>query len=680
MLVAFLQWRRAGKFQKAMDSLLNSVSPPEHELEDTRATPTRMYRWTMMHSYYVCMGGFAFDRSKDPSAVPLHDGRLRLTLTPAAILFFARHEPALLPDLSQEHIVDRSKTNAFAKTIVCIQASWFSLSVVSRLGIGLPISLLELNTFAHVLFAIFIYRYWWSKPLDVTEPTLIDASKAPYASLCAAMCLRSSIYYTQACEITVSGAPVRTHGILEWAEDAQTDAEVLVEAPSEDLESRSAQESAQEPQGVPSDELPEVRSKEAAEYQAGSSRVLLQGKPQEECQKAAGNPAELLELADADAGPSAANLSQASTPETGTTPSKISKISNAAETSGEEVQLLLAISEPKYGLVFRLFHDPVQNRLVYGAPPSEGDARPPVKMTIPREILPLFEVAAHARGTYEELRQSIGERFGQLGRLSSDMDFVTTRAKNIMTGTTSFDIMWADGIIVGAIYGGVHLLAWNAPFATRTESILWRISAVAITAPIVAAVVVAVVFVLGVFISFVLLSAGYVEAATRAAYYHIQASWAQTRVQARRTVSVPNPMSCNTEAGHDHGDRQSSEPTGWPEQFEKALTTGYILHFLGPHSPWGSSTSTGDPSDQQADLKAVFAATFHEKSTQGPKFSSKWVQGAVSVVFLPLFVSCILLYFLARVFILLEIYISLAYAPPAVFLLPNWSSYIPHIS
>lgn len=30
--------------------------------------------------------------------------------------------------------------------------------------------------------------------------------------------------------------------------------------------------------------------------------------------------------------------------------------------------------------------------------------------------------------------------------------------------------------MAGALYGGMHLLAWNAPFASRSEELLWRIS------------------------------------------------------------------------------------------------------------------------------------------------------------------------------------------------------------
>lgn len=40
---------------------------------------------------------------------------------------------------------------------------------------------------------------------------------------------------------------------------------------------------------------------------------------------------------------------------------------------------------------------------------------------------------------------------------------------------------WLAGGTSGLLYGGLHCLAWNAPFETEVEAILWRISSVMIT-------------------------------------------------------------------------------------------------------------------------------------------------------------------------------------------------------
>lgn len=39
-------------------------------------------------------------------------------------------------------------------------------------------------------------------------------------------------------------------------------------------------------------------------------------------------------------------------------------------------------------------------------------------------------------------------------------------------------------IISGFLYGGLHLLAWNAPFRSRTEEWLWRSSGISIMASV----------------------------------------------------------------------------------------------------------------------------------------------------------------------------------------------------
>lgn len=45
-----------------------------------------------------------------------------------------------------------------------------------------------------------------------------------------------------------------------------------------------------------------------------------------------------------------------------------------------------------------------------------------------------------------------------------------------LTTTREF-LAWFVLISSSVIYGGLHMLAWNAPFQTKTEQALWRISA-----------------------------------------------------------------------------------------------------------------------------------------------------------------------------------------------------------
>jgi hypothetical protein len=104
--------------------------------------------WTHTHSLYAIMGGFVIDtRNFDCNYLP--DGRQRMTLTVAGLEFIAEQDPEFIPDISESEIRDKSKANAFTKTVTCGQASWFGIQCLSRVSQGLSISLLEINTAVH---------------------------------------------------------------------------------------------------------------------------------------------------------------------------------------------------------------------------------------------------------------------------------------------------------------------------------------------------------------------------------------------------------------------------------------------------------------------------------------------------------------------------------------------------
>ncbi|KAI4198747.1 MAG: hypothetical protein LQ350_005070 [Teloschistes chrysophthalmus] len=158
---------------------------PKHKHENGLPFAVDKDPWselTLVHGFYIVMGGFTFDESKDPKPRIWPRGTDRLTPNVMTVLAcLTSHEKALrdvLPWLSEEEIWDKSKANGLAKTIVCIQAAWFCTQCIARLGQGMPISLLELNTFAHAVCALLVYILWWNKPLDVHEPTVVDVGQS----------------------------------------------------------------------------------------------------------------------------------------------------------------------------------------------------------------------------------------------------------------------------------------------------------------------------------------------------------------------------------------------------------------------------------------------------------------------------------------------------------------------
>lgn len=80
------------------------------------------------------------DNEKSPAP------RLTVTARGMALLAKCGH----LPDEDKQQIDDKSKANDLAKAAVLVQASWMLLQVIGRLGFHLPVTLLEVNTVAHV--------------------------------------------------------------------------------------------------------------------------------------------------------------------------------------------------------------------------------------------------------------------------------------------------------------------------------------------------------------------------------------------------------------------------------------------------------------------------------------------------------------------------------------------------
>ncbi|CCF33563.1 hypothetical protein CH063_05726 [Colletotrichum higginsianum] len=73
------------------------------------------------------------------------------------------------------HLKDRSKANIIQKALVLMQIGWMLLQCIARKAQGLPITLLELHTMVHVACAAAMYSFWFSKPLDIGYPEMLDS-------------------------------------------------------------------------------------------------------------------------------------------------------------------------------------------------------------------------------------------------------------------------------------------------------------------------------------------------------------------------------------------------------------------------------------------------------------------------------------------------------------------------
>jgi hypothetical protein len=139
---------------------------------------SQLYRdqlpWTMDTAFYATCGGCVF--LADDSTVQTLFSQLLLVMT-----MDLRDHTFLLP-IQEVMLQNPSKASGLAKSITCIQAFWFCSQCIARLSQNMAISLLELNTFAHCVSALFIYFFWWHKPYDVATHAYIDISALPRSS------------------------------------------------------------------------------------------------------------------------------------------------------------------------------------------------------------------------------------------------------------------------------------------------------------------------------------------------------------------------------------------------------------------------------------------------------------------------------------------------------------------
>ncbi|KAF9008024.1 hypothetical protein BDQ17DRAFT_1217770, partial [Cyathus striatus] len=115
--------------------------------------------WTMVHAHFLQMGGFHV-------SINDHKG----VVDPVAFRALLSQGKIQFPMMSKEEIQDKSKSSAFAKHLLGLQAIWFNLQCFARFDDGLPLTLLEVTTLALVMANVTTIGTWWHKPYDVQKP------------------------------------------------------------------------------------------------------------------------------------------------------------------------------------------------------------------------------------------------------------------------------------------------------------------------------------------------------------------------------------------------------------------------------------------------------------------------------------------------------------------------------
>jgi len=126
----------------------------------------RGYQWSMTHSYFAENGGFVYCDIEGNMRVIEAIEFLRLCLAGKI-----DH-----PLITEDEIMDKSKSDTVAKAIFTIQLLWFVLQVAVRHSVGLVVTLVELDTLCMAVLAVFYLLLWWSKPLSVRCPHIFYES------------------------------------------------------------------------------------------------------------------------------------------------------------------------------------------------------------------------------------------------------------------------------------------------------------------------------------------------------------------------------------------------------------------------------------------------------------------------------------------------------------------------
>jgi len=130
--------------------------------------------WTLTHSYFGLLGGFQLKTKRTSLGQDWKDKEANI-INLRGLLRLA--ELKMLPgDIPKALIEARSKSDWLAKGLICFQVIWMMIQIIARKVDGLPVTLLELNTAAHIACAVLLYSIWWCKPQDVSVLIVVDIS------------------------------------------------------------------------------------------------------------------------------------------------------------------------------------------------------------------------------------------------------------------------------------------------------------------------------------------------------------------------------------------------------------------------------------------------------------------------------------------------------------------------
>ncbi|KAJ2930158.1 hypothetical protein H1R20_g6941, partial [Candolleomyces eurysporus] len=199
LLAALQQWMLATYIADKMNErILKSHKEPiekvEHTFWERLASNTGIKRtvgkkearrWNTIHGHFLLMGGVIFSVNGRLEYLELqrliendersnNEGSNRDTGSNDNEKYAsARTALESLPTRDME-ISDRSKGDAVTKGLTLLQTTWFIVQLASRKVQNLNVTALEILTLAYAVMNLFVYIFWWNKPLNVQSPIVIN--------------------------------------------------------------------------------------------------------------------------------------------------------------------------------------------------------------------------------------------------------------------------------------------------------------------------------------------------------------------------------------------------------------------------------------------------------------------------------------------------------------------------
>ncbi|KAM0700487.1 hypothetical protein Q7P35_012208 [Cladosporium inversicolor] len=137
--------------------------------------------WTLAHAFFVNMGGFRVpvqDIADDWPPLIVLEGKSFVKLLQGQESILCQSDRPLETVLpAATYILDRSKSDRFAKSITILQVSYFCISCFVRLGRRLPIALLELGTLGFAAYSMVSYAALFKRPRAVNSIIILPDLK-----------------------------------------------------------------------------------------------------------------------------------------------------------------------------------------------------------------------------------------------------------------------------------------------------------------------------------------------------------------------------------------------------------------------------------------------------------------------------------------------------------------------